>query len=102
MAGKKQLAPVEVIVPDSEMSLSEAITSGTRIDELRAQRRILATRIDDPEALTRDIPPMMRQLREISKEIEGLEAMEADEASQRSESNHDSGARGEVWKLEAI
>lgn len=102
MAGKKQLAPVEVVVPDFEMSLSEAITSGTRLDELRAQRRILATRIDDPEALTRDIPPMIRQLREISKEIEALAALEADKVSQGSPSCSGSDVRSEAWKLEAI
>lgn len=101
MAGKKQLEPVDLSTPRGEMSLSEAIASGTRLDELRAQRRILVTHIENEEALTRDIPPLMRQLREISKEIETLEIQDAEDQQGRA-GDGVSGPRSEVWKLEAI
>lgn len=102
MAGKKQLPPLDSAAPDSEMSLSDAITRGTRLDELRAQRRILVDHVENPAALTRDIPPLMRQLREISKEIEELEALAAERDLDEVANDSDSGSRGEVWRLEAI
>lgn len=102
MAGKKQLPPVRLATPEDAMpekSLSESINGGTRLDELKAQRRILAAHVESENALTRDIPPLIRQMREISKEIESLELQEQESApdSQGDDSSSDAG-----WELEAI
>ncbi len=81
MAGKKQLPPVRMVA-DGEVSApqsySEAARIGTRLDELRAMRRVLAGHIDNENTLARDLAALLRQAREISKEIEDLEAVEAE------------------------
>lgn len=102
MAGKKQLPPVRLATLDDavpQKSLSESIESGTRLDELKAQRRILVAHIESENALTRDIPPLMRQMREISKEIESLELQEQERVAEPSVEGSSSDAE---WKLEAI
>lgn len=77
MAGKKQLPPVRVVA-DGEVAPPSSVSSATsRLDELRAMRRVLAAHIDSENTLARDLAPLMRQAREISKEIEELEAVEA-------------------------
>lgn len=100
MAGKKQLPPVRA-VGDSEkappQSYSEASVRGTRLDELKAMRRVLAAHIDSENTLARDLAPLMRQAREISKEIEELEALEVD-VSTEAESN----VADSKWRPEAI
>lgn len=81
MAGKKQLSPVRVVADDEQappQSYSAASAYGTRLDELRAMRRVLAAHIDNEDTLARDLAALMRQAREISKEIEDLEAIEAE------------------------
>lgn len=102
MAGKKQLDPVIVDLPAGEMTLSQAISSGSRLDELRALRRILVAHIENDEALARDIASLTRQLREISKEIETLEFQESEVVDEDSGHALEASPRGEVWKLEAI
>lgn len=81
MAGKKQLPPVRK-VDDGEkappQSYTESIQRGDRIDELKAMRRVLAAHIDSPNTLARDLAALMRQAREISKEIEELEEAEVE------------------------
>ena len=102
MAGKKQLPPVRAVADDEKASpetLSGAITRGTRLDELRAMRRVLAAHIDNENTLARDLAPLMRQTREISKEIEQLEAQELEEA--RDAEVHD-GSISTAWSAEAI
>lgn len=104
MAGKKQNDPVDIQFSVGEMSLSEAITDGTRLDELRAIRRLLVDHMEHGETLARDLAALTRQMREISKEIETLEVLERE--TQKEKGSDDGGssdsARGEVWKLEAI
>ena len=81
MAGKKQLPPVRVVADGEKASpetLSGAIARGTRLDELKAMRRVLAAHIDNENTLARDLAALMRQAREISKEIEDLEAKESE------------------------
>lgn len=83
MAGKKQLPPVRAVADDEKVppqSLSDAARAGTRLDELKAMRRVLAAHIDHENTLARDLAPLMRQVREISKEIEELEAIEEEVA----------------------
>lgn len=102
MAGKKQLPPVRIL-SDGEaappQSYSEAAARGTRLDELRAMRRVLAAHIDNPDTLARDLAALMRQAREISVEVEDLEAVEAEAGG----GAHDYGSTDDAdFKLEAI
>jgi len=81
MAGKRQLSPVP-LHKASEQTFGDAIRSGDRLDELRAMLRVLSGHIDSENTLARDLAPLMRQAREISKEIEELEAKRAAEAEE--------------------
>jgi len=99
MAGKKQLRPVrpdEVAPPTTVTGASER---GTRLDELRAMRRVLAAHIDNENTLARDLAPLMRQAREISKEIEELQAVEAEQAR---DTEVRAGNVSTAWRPEAI
>lgn len=78
MAGKKQLRPVDI----PNVSVGEAIRSGDRLEELRAMQRVIAAHIDDGDTLARDLAPLVRQVREISKEIEELEKAREVEAGE--------------------
>lgn len=69
MAGKKQLAPVTIAPSDSEES---------RLDRLRGIRRVLEAHIFSPDTLARDLSPLVRQARDINREIDELESEQAD------------------------
>ena len=101
MAGKKQLRPVLPNELAPPTTVSGAAERGTRLDELRAMRRVLAAHIDNDQTLARDIAPLMRQAREISKEIESLE-MQEQEAQARMEDDTFDGASSAKWRPEAI
>lgn len=58
-------------------TLQGAIKSGDRLDELRAIRSVIAGHIDNPDTSARDLAPLIRHARDISKEIEELEAQAA-------------------------
>lgn len=78
MAGKKQLRPVAPDERAAPTTVTGAAERGTRLDELRAMRRVLAAHIDSDQTLARDLAPLMRQAREISKEIESMEVQESE------------------------
>lgn len=102
MAGKKQLPPVRVVEGDEKadpVTVTSAIAGGTRLDELRAMRRVLAAHIDNENTLARDLAALMRQTREISKEVESLEALEAEQAR---DSEVRDGNISTVWDAEAL
>ena len=102
MAGKKQLPPVRVVEDGEEadpVTVTSAIAGGTRLDELRAMRRVLAAHIDNENTLARDLAALMRQAREISKEVESLEALEAEQAR---DSEVRDGNISTVWDAEAL
>lgn len=97
MAGKKQLPPVRVVSDSETPPVSTVSGSASRLDELRAMRRVLAAHIDSDYTLARDLAALVRQLRDISKEIEDLEPVEAEV------SVNDDGNRGDSpFRLEAI
>lgn len=107
MAGKKQLPPVlpvrfadESDAPVAPMTLQEAIARGTRLDVLKAQRLLLAAHEENPNTLARDLAAIMRQSRELDKEIEALKAQEAERLA--SGGGNDSSAADEEWDAEAI
>lgn len=99
MAGKKQLRPVAPNERAAPSTVTGAAESGTRLDELRAMRRVLAAHIDNDQTLARDLAPLMRQAREISKEIESLAIQEAENLAAEGEDNDSSDAE---WELKAI
>lgn len=97
MAGKKQLPPVRVVSEGETPPVVTVSGSASRLDELRAMRRVLAAHVDSPNTLARDLAALVRQLRDISKEIEDLEPVEAEV------SVNDDGNRGDSpFRLEAI
>lgn len=107
MAGKKQLPPVrfaddgdEPRPPAEPMTLLEAIASGSRLDILKAQRLILAGHERNGDTLARDVAAIMRQSREMDKEIEALEAQEAERLASGGDDDEYSG--DEAWNPAAI
>ena len=99
MAGKKQLRPVKPGEKAPPQSFSESIERGSRLDELRAMRRVLAAHIDSENTLARDLAPLMRQAREISSEIESLEEVERE---QNAVAKMVSGSDDAKWGSQAI
>ena len=99
MAGKKQLRPVAPDERAAPATVTAATERGTRLDELKAMRRVLAAHIDNDQTLARDLAPLMRQAREISKEIESLSALEAEKSR---DAEVDSGTISTAWRPEAI
>lgn len=78
MAGKRQLPPVKV-VSGADSPVPQTVSGAVdRLSELRAMRRVLAAHVDSENTLARDLAALVRQLRDISKEIEELEAGEAE------------------------
>lgn len=99
MAGKKQLRPVAPDERAAPTTVEGAIRRGTRLDELRAMLSVLAVHIDSDQTLARDLASLMRQAREISKEIESLAAAEAEVAR---DAEVGSGTISTAWRSEAI
>lgn len=102
MAGKKQLPPVRLVGPEDKAepsTVAAAFESGDRLAELRAMYRVLAAHIDHENTLARDLAALMRQAREISKEIEALEVQEAEAERKVGSVN---GAADAEWKPQAI
>lgn len=100
MAGRKQLRPVRTDERPAPSTMSGAVERGTRLDELKAMRRVLAAHIDSENTLARDLAPLMRQAREISSEIESLEARDAERVAM--EVDNADGATDAVWRPQAI
>lgn len=53
----------------------------SRLAELKALRFILAERIDDEKTSARDLAALVRQLREISAEVEELSVVDAEKSA---------------------
>jgi hypothetical protein len=100
MAGKKQLRPVAPDERAAPVTVSGAAATGTRLDELKAMRRVLAAHIDSDQTLARDLAPLMRQAREISKEIESLETQETERSAGKDDSSNVSSDA--AWRPQAI
>ena len=101
MGRTKQLRPVHAGEKAPPQSVSEAAESGTRVDELRAMRRIIAAHLDSPNTLARDIAALSRRQIEISKEIETLETLEAEKRAAEGVDD-DGGSTDSEWELSAI
>lgn len=99
MAGRKQLRPVSPDERAAPTSVAASGETGSRLDELRAMRRVLAAHIDSDQTLARDLAPLMRQAREISKEIESLAIQESESQAQ---GDNEHGSSSAKWRPEAI
>lgn len=91
MAGRKQLRPVE---PDER-----APVVVSRLEKMRAQRAVLDGHIFNDQTLARDLAALIRQAREMDKEIESLEVQETENRAQGDDVN---GASSAQWRPEAI
>lgn len=91
MAGKKQLPPVDIAPAEGDE---------TRLDRLRAMRRVLEGHIHSENTLARDLSPLIRQAREIGKEIADLEEDEAGQVEVNVIDEHS--ADDAPFRLEAI
>lgn len=87
-----------LVEPKPLMSVSDAAESGTRLDELRAMRAVLARAIDSETTSPRDLAALTRRQMEISRDIESLRIEEAEEAKKAAESN----VGDRQWRPEAI
>lgn len=91
MAGKKQLRPVSA---DERAPVVES-----RLDKLRSQRAVLDAHIYNDQTLARDLAPLIRQAREMDKEIESMEI----QASEDQQWGDDDGNSGDAaWRPQAI
>jgi hypothetical protein len=81
------------------MTVSDAAESGTRLDELRAMRAVLARAIDSETTSPRDLAALTRRQMEISREIETLRVQEADEVREAAKANV---VADKKWRPEAI
>ena len=91
MAGRKQLRPV---APDERAPVVES-----RLDKMRAQRAVLDAHIYNDQTLARDLAPLIRQAREMDKEIESMEIQESENRAQEDDFN---GVKSAKWRPEAI
>lgn len=91
MAGKKQLRPVSA---DERAPVVES-----RLDKMRSQRAVLDLHIYNENTLARDLAALIRQAREMDKEIESMEI----QASEDQQWGTDDGNSGDaVWRPQAI
>lgn len=99
---KKTLRAVsedEVAVPSEPMSVFDAAESGTRLDELRAMRAVLARAIDSEATSPRDLAALTRRQLEISREIESLRVQAAEDAREAAKQDV---VTDRKWRPEAI
>lgn len=82
------------------MTVTQAARDGTRLDELRAIRRVLARHMDDEEVSGRDLAALSNRYMAVSKEIESLETQERERADL--EEDAADGASDAEWRPEAI
>lgn len=82
--------------PPKITSVTEAAESGSRIDELRQMRKVIARALDNENTAARDLASLSKRQIEISKEIDALLRQEKEEADQ------DVSTDDETWSAEAI
>lgn len=94
MAGKKQLPPVHLVGDGSGVEPEDHLAN------LKAMKRVLDSHIHNENTLARDLSPLVRQARDISREIaeieEKLAAAEAEVVAHDDSSTDDAAFRLEV------
>ncbi len=71
--GLRAVGSDEKAEPKKLTTVSQAVASGTRRDELVAMRARIAKAIDEPNIRGADLAALSRRLLEIGKEIEALD-----------------------------
>lgn len=99
MASKKHLRAAEEGETPHELSVSEAASRGSRLEELIAMRRVIARHIDNDQTAARDLAALSRRQMELSREIEAEQARAAREAEEATNVEH---VADEEWRPEAI
>lgn len=77
-------------------SVADAVEHGTRIDELRQMRKVIARLLDNENTAARDIAALTKRQSEISREIDALHRQEVEEAKDGAVS------ADEEWSQEAV
>lgn len=100
MAGKKQLPPVRLVTDDDVVDRAPvAPERASHLANLRAMQGVLEAHIHNENTLARDLSPLVRQARDISREISELE--EAEQVA-REEAGSDTVSDDESWSQGAI
>lgn len=68
--------------PKGPVTVSEAVSRGTRRDELVAMRARIARAIDEPNIRGADLAALSRRLLEVGKEIEAIDVALKQEAAE--------------------
>lgn len=76
----RAVAPDEKQARKPPSTVSQAVESGSRRDELVAMRARIARAIDDPNIRGADLAALTRRLMEIGKEIEAIDTADEEEA----------------------
>lgn len=79
------------------LTVSQAAAAGSRLEELQAMRRRVASAIDDPNTPARDLAALTRRQIEMGKEIEAIQTAAAQEEHERTAASAD-----EDWDASAI
>ena len=95
MAGKKQLPPVRLVSEEGSPG------GASHLENLKAMQVVLKAHIHNENTLARDLSPLVRQARDISREIEELEGKAAALDAEVRASGEGSSADSE-FRLEAI
>lgn len=77
-------------------SVADAAEHGTRIDELRQMRKVIARALDNENTAARDLASLSKRQIEISREIDALQRQEVEEAKDGAVS------ADEEWSQEAV
>lgn len=81
----RSVAPGETAPRPVPTTVAEAAEFGTRLDELKLMRLVIARAIDSADTSARDLAALSRRQIEISKDIEALVAKEREEATHAGE-----------------
>lgn len=95
MAGQKKLPPVRIVAD------GDAPEGVSHLDNLKAMERVLKAHIHSENTLARDLSPLVRQARDISREISELEE-KAEALEVEARSNDDASTEDTEFKLSAI
>lgn len=88
MAARKPLRAVEDGErPPQPKTILAAAESGSRLEELKAMRRRIASALDDPNTPARDLAALSRRQLEIGREIEAVRVSEDEDHSVIVDSN---------------
>lgn len=81
----RSASPVRAVKPDERRevpkSILQAAEAGSRLEELRAMRRRIASAMDDPNTPARDLAALSRRQLEIGREIEAIVVAEDEDHS---------------------